>query len=72
MAIYPVYPGGRGGGGDTGPFTSIRVKRGTSQTIPQNVATTYVYNERGIERASAAAAKKDKNNNGATCKWYSA
>lgn len=45
MAIYPVYPGGRGGGGDTGPFTSIRVKRGTSQTIPQNVATTYVYNE---------------------------
>ena len=46
MAIYPIFPGAGGGGGlDPATLTSLRVKRGTTQSIPTAVATTYVYNE---------------------------
>lgn len=37
--------GGSGGGSPSGPLTAIRVKRGTTQSIPTAIATTYVYNE---------------------------
>lgn len=33
------------GGAPSGPVTSIRVVRGTTQSIPETVATTYIYNE---------------------------